>query len=442
MVFIGFYLIGLTKHKRFIHNKCMSDLQKFYGFLEVDPNSVKADDAGNVVPTEIEILQTGDWNTPNHGRFSVSASDLDEYVNNFNSGVRKGVPIDLEHKTDGGAVGWVKSLARKGESLFANVEWTKAGAQLIGDRAYRFFSPEFAPSGYKDPEGKLAADRNVLLGGALTNRPLFKNLQAISANDKSTSGLTGSKEAYIIYAEEGEKKLQLDEIRKLDPAALTDEQKSFLETHKAELSLAEVKAFSLEANAEAVAKAAADKEAVDAKAKADADAAVAAEAAKEAELVAASEKGTVSISASDLANLKKAANQGKMAYAELESVKASDKVKSWISASDGSKFKPGAVDAVSSFYLGLTDAQRTTFEKDVVENIATTGVVTAGEIGATDTGELGNAGATLDAKAEEIVKASDGSIKYAQALKKARMDNPQLSKAYEAELRPTNAEVN
>ena len=49
----------------------------------------KASDGVSVIPEEIEILQTGDWNTPNHGKFTVTAGDLDEYVQNFKSGGRE-----------------------------------------------------------------------------------------------------------------------------------------------------------------------------------------------------------------------------------------------------------------------------------------------------------------------------------------------------------------
>jgi hypothetical protein len=402
----------------------MSYLEKFYGFVELDANSVKADDSGQVTPAEIEVLRTGEWpDSPKVQGLVITADDLREYKENFDAGVRAGVPIDLEHKTDGGAVGWFKELRVQGNSLMATVDWTKAGASLIADRAYRFFSPEFAPRGYKDPEGKIATSKNVLIGGALTNRPLFKNLKAIAANDGGISGLTGDKQPYIIYAEERENILQLDTVRKVDPAKLTDEQKSFLDTHKAELSIAEQAAFgfaSVEAKTEKVTPAPV----------------VAAPVA-----VAASEGATtgkegelVSMTASEVAELKAAAAMGKTAFKELESVKANDKVTGWITANDGAKFKPGAAPKLAAFYQGLTDEQKTAFETDVVGNIpAAAAVVSANEIGATDTGVLGNAGEMLDKRADEIVKASEGKTSYADALKTARVENPQMAKAYEAQ---------
>lgn len=424
------------------------DTANVYGWEEIKVIQA-ADNSGTAaVPTEIEVMQTGEWDTPGHGKFSITEDDLNEYVANFNSGTRKGVPIDLEHKTDGGAVGWVKDLTRKGTSLFANVEWNNAGAQMLADKAYRFFSPEFAPRGYKDPEGKQTADRNVLIGGALTNRPLFKNLTAIVANDAgngsgSTSGLTGDSGKDNNNSNKGDV-MQLDEIRKLDPAQLTEEQKTFLGDHKAELSVAEQSAFGLvvksEAEIAAEAKAVADKAAADKEA---ADAAAAAKVEADKVAVAAAEGGSVTIKASDLQamnakieELSVKANEGVKAAEQLRYKEASDKVKA-LTFNDG-KFKPAGQKSITDFYIGLSAEQQAAFDKDVVGNINTTAIA-AGEVGADNTGELTEAGEKLDKRAEEIM-ASD-KIPYSDALKKARDENPALAKQYEADLQPTKAEV-
>jgi phage I-like protein len=42
------------------------------------------------------------------------------------------------------AIGWFKELIDRGVSgLYAVVEWTGEGKQLLSDRAFKYFSPEF-----------------------------------------------------------------------------------------------------------------------------------------------------------------------------------------------------------------------------------------------------------------------------------------------------------
>jgi len=382
-----------------------------------------ADDGTQTLPTEIEILKAGSWDTPNHGKFDISESDLDEYVDNFNKGTRKGIPIDLEHKTDSGAVGWVQSLRRVGNSLMGGIDWTQTGATLLKDKAYKYFSPEFVVSGYKDPEGKLAADRNVLLAGALTNRPLFKDLQAIVANDKSKDGNSGNN---VIYAK-GDS-MQLDEVRKKTVADLTQEEKTFLGENKDSLSNAEQIAFGLVEVAAPVVETPAAAAPIEAAPVAGEPAAVAAS----DKTVTGKEGETVTISASELDTLKKGAELGKIAHAELEHKKASDQVEGYITAGE---FKPGGKDAITNFVLSLNDEQRKVFANDVVGNIQTQ-TITAGEIGSSEQGSIGTAAKALDEKANEIMASEK--ISYASAVKKAGEQNPQLYKEYEAELKPTN----
>lgn len=62
------------------------------------------------------------------------------------------LPIDYEHQTLGGAyaspngqapaAGWVKRLvARVGEGLFAQIEWTQAALRQLAEKEYRYLSP-------------------------------------------------------------------------------------------------------------------------------------------------------------------------------------------------------------------------------------------------------------------------------------------------------------
>lgn len=396
-----------------------------------DLGVVKADDAelqnvvldADGVPEEIEILQPGAWDTPGHGEFEVTNNDLEQYVSNFNAGVRKGVPIDLEHKTDGGAVGWVKELAVKAGSLWGKVEWNTQGKTLLQDKAYKYFSPEFAPKGYKDPEGKGEFD-NVLIGGALTNRPLFKALKPVVANDeggkpdsqKTISSLTSSSGKHIIYAEE-EASVNIEDVRKKSPADLTEDEKNFLVEHKSELSDTEVQTFGLQDQPVEGGK---EGEAIVEPAK---------PAETPAEPVAADDKtkGGVVISADEHAALVRMANEGAEARRMLAQKEASDKVDEHV--------KRGAIKASQAEqaidFLMASDSKSVKKFEEFLKELPSNDLVTAGEMGDSAAIDAKKAD-SLDAKAQEIM-AADKTIEYSVALKMAASQEPHLAKTYDKE---------
>ena len=98
------------------------------------------------------------------------------------------LPIDTEHHTMGGefssptgeapAVGWIKSLsAVEGEGIFAEVEWTEHGAELVETKAYRYLSPVTL---LWKKDKRLAALHSV----ALTNKPAITGMHPIVNKDK------------------------------------------------------------------------------------------------------------------------------------------------------------------------------------------------------------------------------------------------------------------
>jgi phage I-like protein len=109
---------------------------------------------------------------------------LENFKANFDNKVRKhDLPIDIEHHSDEGAVGWIKEIFIQGQSLFAIVEWTEEGIELVRSKKYRFFSPEFADI-YEDPASGVKFD-DVLIGGGITNRPFFQELEEIVLNEST-----------------------------------------------------------------------------------------------------------------------------------------------------------------------------------------------------------------------------------------------------------------
>lgn len=61
----------------------------------------------------------------------------------------RGIPIDENHATDlaapkgqeAPARGWIKEMQARADGIWGRVEWTKAGAELVADHAYRGISP-------------------------------------------------------------------------------------------------------------------------------------------------------------------------------------------------------------------------------------------------------------------------------------------------------------
>lgn len=95
----------------------------------------------------------------------------------------RGMPIDENHATDTAmqngngapARGWIKELQARADGLWGRVEWTRAGAELLADRAYRGISPVF----------NHLADKTItrVLRASLTNKPNLKGLVALNTEN-------------------------------------------------------------------------------------------------------------------------------------------------------------------------------------------------------------------------------------------------------------------
>jgi len=212
--------------------------------------------------SEIEIMASGKWEHPQYGDVQITEADIDKFIASFDDKVRKvDIAVDQEHMPEKGAAGWYKSMKKVFEDgktkLKATIEWTKLGTQLIQDGIFKYFSPEF-DFAYEDQETHEQYE-NVLLGGALTNRPYFKSLAPVALSENMFAGFTGK-----TTVKGGENNMTKDELKaKLveDSAfALADdaseEEKKSLEEAKAELAKeAEDKAAAEKADVEAKEKA-------------------------------------------------------------------------------------------------------------------------------------------------------------------------------------------
>ena len=172
--------------------------------------------------TEIQVIPFGIWKHPQYGKIKVREEEIAEFIKNFDSKIRKDLPITEGHPVgneEKPAIGWFRELVNKGrDGLWAVVEWTKEGKKLLQEKAYKYFSPEFY-SAYEDPETHKVYT-NVLVGGALTNRPYFKGNQAVMLSE-------------FIF----EESMELKDIVTKEATELTNEEKDFLKEHKDELTV-------------------------------------------------------------------------------------------------------------------------------------------------------------------------------------------------------------
>lgn len=143
-----------------------------------------SEDAG--APVQLEVCRDGQWMHPYYGEIVINADTRATFEANFAANVRRvgDLPLDYDHEP-GPAPGWITGLYSVGQSLFADVRLTPSGRERVKNGEYRFFSPEWHPD-WQDPEGG-KKHGPTLFGGALTNRPFFRGMQAIACAEITTS---------------------------------------------------------------------------------------------------------------------------------------------------------------------------------------------------------------------------------------------------------------
>lgn len=139
----------------------------------------------------IQIMRTGKWNHQIYGQFEVTKKTLKEVKKNFEDNKRGiDLAVDENHEEDHKALAWFKQLTLRENdtALDAKIELTQKGADLLNEGAYKYFSPEIAFVHTDEESGEKL--RNLLLGGAFTNRPFFKNMQPLTASEVASDNKT------------------------------------------------------------------------------------------------------------------------------------------------------------------------------------------------------------------------------------------------------------
>lgn len=130
---------------------------------------------------KVQLFRVGKFYHPDYGTIEITKQDLASMVANFNSGVRGvDLAVDYAHENWDVAAGWIKALelSADGEEMWATVEWTPKGKEVISNKEYRYLSPEFTKQ-YEDNE-TLKKTGPTLLGAGLTNRPCIKQMEPVT----------------------------------------------------------------------------------------------------------------------------------------------------------------------------------------------------------------------------------------------------------------------
>lgn len=150
--------------------------------------------------SRIEVMPTGTFRHHQAGDMTVTRTQLDELAEDINKRGDK-ISVDFDHSFVKGrgtlAAGWfvqgsasVETGSNGADALFADVDWTPAGAKAIRDKLFRFISPEWLFR-WRDSAGKVH-QKARLFAAALTNRPFFDDMRAVNICEQGLEELLAS----------------------------------------------------------------------------------------------------------------------------------------------------------------------------------------------------------------------------------------------------------
>lgn len=132
------------------------------------------------IAPNVQILRVGKFIHPEYGEFSISQTDLQNMVRNFQEKVRgTDIAIDFAHESEKEAAGWIQAIFLNEDQteLWGTVKWTPIGRQALVDREYRYLSADFTYNYLHNEDLKEYGP--TLFGAGLTNRPFVKNMAPV-----------------------------------------------------------------------------------------------------------------------------------------------------------------------------------------------------------------------------------------------------------------------
>lgn len=164
--------------------RASTGLSEHYSYLR-ELSGLEFVEADGKTQSWIQAMPLGSWTHPVYGPIDITPERVARFAENVTNNVRgQQLDIDYAHKDDPSkgekAAGWVIGAEARADGLWLLVEWTPNAVVEIRNGEWKYFSPEFLQE-WLDPRGAVFAD--VLLGGALTNRPFLKGIMPINLSD-------------------------------------------------------------------------------------------------------------------------------------------------------------------------------------------------------------------------------------------------------------------
>lgn len=179
--------------------------------------------ADGVTRQRIQVFPKPDeYVHPKTGPFSLTREHLDEFADAINASE---VPVDRDHAFYKGlpapAAGWLVpgTAVAADDGVTSEVEYTPTAAQQVRDKEYRFISPEFSFA-HSEMDGRKVAEP-TLHAVTLTNRPFFRSMLPIAAEDLDIGDEVLVAEAFGEQAADALMTFSADVVREIVAAAAT-----------------------------------------------------------------------------------------------------------------------------------------------------------------------------------------------------------------------------
>lgn len=138
-----------------------------------------------VFTKRVHVFKAGPQTSAQGVERNFSPEDLDQVVQSYDPSTHE-APLVIGHSGDNDSVpsyGWIKKFVRKGDDLYADVNFTDVAKDLVKDGHYRkvsisFYSPDSPINPHK---GQWSARHLALLGAA---PPAVKGLEPLSFSEK------------------------------------------------------------------------------------------------------------------------------------------------------------------------------------------------------------------------------------------------------------------
>lgn len=145
----------------------------------------------------VQFLRPGTFYDMFGRETTITDAMLDNFARNFTDGAAgQEVPIDIEHEF-GAAAGWVKDVRNAGELAVADVEWNDLGKSLVEGKVYKYLSAAVDLSAC------------ILRAISLVNFPAVKGLKPVALGENNMT-LCFSDSALAAFKQDAESDVSVE----------------------------------------------------------------------------------------------------------------------------------------------------------------------------------------------------------------------------------------